>query len=161
MGNQIPRTFLRAYWQAVCGRRIFLHASLSRWRGVPARGHQRGILGESQRKYRAVFLLALQVRSTGAGGDRASSDGRCREFLRRLIAEKTDASANARYILALMLERRKILRPVESRHPGLLVYEHVESGETFILPDPGLSLESLPAIQGEVYAMLALPLEKA
>jgi hypothetical protein len=82
-------------------------------------------------------------------------------LLRRLIAEKTDASANARYILALMLERRKILRPVESRHPGLLVYEHVESGETFILPDPGLSLESLPAIQGEVYAMLALPLEKA
>ena len=45
-------------------------------------------------------------------------------LLRRLIANQDPASANARYILALMLERKRILRPVESRDAGLLVYEH-------------------------------------
>ena len=54
-------------------------------------------------------------------------------LLRRLIANQDPASANARYILALMLERKRILRPVESRDAGLLVYEHAATGETFVV----------------------------
>ena len=76
-------------------------------------------------------------------------------LLRRLIANQDPASTNARYILALMLERKRILRPVESRDPGLLVYEHSTSGETFVVSNPDLSLESIPAVQNEVYGMLA------
>jgi hypothetical protein len=76
-------------------------------------------------------------------------------LLRRLIANQDPASANARYILALMLERKRILRPVESRDAGLLVYEHCASGESFVVPNPDLSLESIPAVQNEVYGMLA------
>jgi len=76
-------------------------------------------------------------------------------LLRRLIAEQDPASVSVRYILALMLERKRILRPVESRDAGLLVYEHADTGESFVVANPGLSLESIPAIQSEVYGMLA------
>jgi hypothetical protein len=76
-------------------------------------------------------------------------------LLRRLIAEGDSASANVRFILALMLERKRILRPVESRDPGLLVYEHAATGETFVVINPNLALESIPAIQNEVSVMLA------
>jgi hypothetical protein len=75
-------------------------------------------------------------------------------LLRRLIAEGDPASANARFILALMLERKRILRPIESRDPGLLVYEHAHTGESFVVVDPNLALESIPAIQDEVSVML-------
>jgi hypothetical protein len=76
-------------------------------------------------------------------------------MLRRLIASQDPASANVRYILALMLERKRILRPVESRDVGLLVYEHAATGETFVVANPGLSFDSIPAIQSEVYGLLA------
>jgi len=55
----------------------------------------------------------------------------------------------------LMLERKRILRPVESRDAGLLVYEHAATGETFVVANPGLSFDSIPAIQSEVYGLLA------
>jgi hypothetical protein len=76
-------------------------------------------------------------------------------LIRRLMAEGDPASANARFILALMLERKRILRPVESRDPGLLVYEHAATGESFVVVNPNLALESIPAIQDEVSLMLA------
>jgi hypothetical protein len=76
-------------------------------------------------------------------------------LLRRLIAAQDPASANARYILALMLERKRILRPIESSDTALLVYEHVNTGESFVVANPSLSLESISAIQNEVYGMLS------
>ena len=82
-------------------------------------------------------------------------------LLRRLIASQDPASANARYILALMLERKRILRPVESRDTGLLVYEHAATGETLVITNPHLSLENIPAVQNEVYGMLARSIGKS
>lgn len=76
-------------------------------------------------------------------------------LLRRLIADGDPATANARYILALMLERKRILRPVESQDDDMLVYEHIESGETFVIPNPRLSLVQIPEVQREVSQLLA------
>jgi hypothetical protein len=76
-------------------------------------------------------------------------------LLRQLIAIQDPASANARYILAMMLERKRLLRPVESRDADLLVYEHAATGETLVITNPHLSLENIPAVQNEVYGMLA------
>jgi hypothetical protein len=76
-------------------------------------------------------------------------------LLRRLVAERDSASENARYILALMLERKRILRPVESTDPRLLVYEHTGTGESIIVGNPELPMERLSQIQSEVYEMLA------
>lgn len=75
-------------------------------------------------------------------------------LLRRLVAENDLAYTNVRYILALMLERKRILRPVESGDDDMLVYEHVATGETIVLTNPHLSLEQIPEVQREVTALL-------
>lgn len=79
--------------------------------------------------------------------------------LRRMIDEGDPATENARYILALMLERKKTLRPVdekESESDGrkFIFYEHKESGEVFIVIDPQLKLDDIEAVQIEVAALL-------
>lgn len=66
------------------------------------------------------------------------------------------------YLLVLMLERKRRLRPVDAREePGtgrrLLFYEHVKTGESFVLVDPELRLEQLEAVQREVSALLSPP----
>lgn len=76
-------------------------------------------------------------------------------LLRRLVAENNPAHTNARYILALMLERKRMLRPVESQDEDMLVYEHVATGETIVLANPHLSFEQIPAVQKEVSALLS------
>lgn len=75
-------------------------------------------------------------------------------LLRRLVAENDPAYANVRYILALMLERKRLLRPMESQDEDMLVYEHVATGEIIVLANPRLSLEQIPAVQREVSALL-------
>jgi hypothetical protein len=78
-------------------------------------------------------------------------------LLRRLMAENEPGSRNARYILALMLERKKVLRQLErQREQGrsTLVYEHLPSGEVWLIDDPGLKLGELQGVQEEVARLL-------
>jgi hypothetical protein len=84
-------------------------------------------------------------------------------LLRRLVAENAPATRNARYILALMLERKKVLRQIERQKQdgaSVLVYEHLPSGEVWLIDDPGLKLGELTAVQDEVARLLA-PQEEA
>ena len=86
-------------------------------------------------------------------------------LLRRLIAENAPGSRNARYILALMLERKKVLRQIERQKQdgnAVLVYEHIPSGEVWLIEDPGLKLGELTAVQDEVARLLGPePLKEA
>jgi hypothetical protein len=78
-------------------------------------------------------------------------------LLRRLITENATATLNARYILALMLERKKVVRQIErQRNAGssVLVYEHIASGEVWLIEDPGLKLGELKSVQEEVANLL-------
>ena len=79
-------------------------------------------------------------------------------ILRKLIEENSDTTKNARYILALMLERKRLLKPMESTDPDVLVYERTGTGETFLIPNPHLSLAQVPEVQREVSALLGLQL---
>jgi hypothetical protein len=76
-------------------------------------------------------------------------------LLRRLLTSADPATLNATYILALMLERKKILIPADSTEPDLLVYTHAATGETFVVRNPALSLDQIPAVQQEVASLLA------
>ena len=76
-------------------------------------------------------------------------------LLRRLIAGNDPSHLNVRYILALMLERKRVLRPLESSDDDMLVYEHLATGETLVIANPRLSLERIPEIQHEVSALLS------
>lgn len=78
-------------------------------------------------------------------------------LLRRLITENAPNTRNARYILALMLERKKVVRQIErKREEGVatLVYEHIPTGEVWLIEDPGLKLGELSAVQDEVAHLL-------
>jgi hypothetical protein len=78
-------------------------------------------------------------------------------LLRRLMTENAPGMRNARYILALMLERKKVVRQIErQRQEGasILVYEHTASGEVWLIEDPGLKLGELKAVQDEVAHLL-------
>ncbi len=80
-------------------------------------------------------------------------------LLRRLIAESAPTTRNARYILALMLERKKVLRQVERQKQesgSVLVYEHIPTSEVWLIEDPGLKLGELSAVQEEVANLLSL-----
>jgi len=79
-------------------------------------------------------------------------------LLRRLVTEANPAYAKAAYILALMLERKRLLRPMETEDDSMLVYEYIATGETFVIPNPRLSLESIPEVQREVSDLLAGPM---
>jgi len=79
------------------------------------------------------------------------------DLLRSYMTEPDEAHANARYILALMLERKRMLKQIEAKediHGRTLVYEHVKTGEVFIVPDPGLRMDQIEAVQNEVADLL-------
>ena len=81
-------------------------------------------------------------------------------LLRKFIDSKDPGHANARYILAIMLERKRTLRhrdTTEQDGQKILIYEHARTGETFLVPDPRLRLDQLEAVQTEVSALLAPP----
>ena len=74
-------------------------------------------------------------------------------MLRRLIEEDDAKSENARYILAIMLERKKTFRQADIQEKNgarMLFYEHTKSGEAFIVRDPNLQLSEIDAVQQEV-----------
>jgi hypothetical protein len=78
------------------------------------------------------------------------------ELFRRLISSD-NPPANASYVLAVMLERKRVLKQITSEDSDrgrLLIYEHVRSGDVFIVPDPKLRLDEIEAVQNEVAALL-------
>ena len=82
------------------------------------------------------------------------------ELFRRLVTAADSANANACYVLAAMLERKRILKQIETenRERGrVLIYEHIKSGDVFVVPDPQLHLDQLEAVQSEVAGLMARP----
>jgi hypothetical protein len=79
------------------------------------------------------------------------------QLFRRLIASDSPP-ANACYILAAMLERKRVLKQVkaESRADGtqVLIYEEGSTGDVFIVRDPRLRLDELENVQNEVAELL-------
>ena len=75
-------------------------------------------------------------------------------LLRILIQENDPSTKNARYLLAVMLERKRQIRSLDRRETEegevFTVYEHVASGETWIIQDPKLRLDQLEPVQAEV-----------
>lgn len=78
-------------------------------------------------------------------------------LLRRLIEEDDAEQVNVIFILAVMLERKRILAEKEVRleeGASIRVYEHKKSGETFVVRDPHLRLDRLEAVQAQVIDLL-------
>lgn len=80
------------------------------------------------------------------------------ESLLRALLERKDARfVPAAFILAVMLERKKILRvksQVREGHRRVLVYEHVKTGDILLINDPDLQLSQLETVQHDVAHLL-------
>ncbi|WP_395738180.1 hypothetical protein [Prosthecobacter sp.] len=79
-------------------------------------------------------------------------------LLQRFIEEGDPRTENARYILALMLERkRQLTQTAEKEVDGakMLFYENRKTGEIFIVRDPELRLDEIADMQDEVATLLA------
>ena len=81
-------------------------------------------------------------------------------LLRQLMETEDSAHRNVIFILAVMLERRRILveKEVQTNPEGLKirVYEHKQTGESFVVPDPQLRLREVESVQREVMEMLGV-----
>ena len=78
-------------------------------------------------------------------------------LLRKLIELDDPKFAVARFILAVMLERKRILKVKEQvqREGGrVFVYEQPRTGDLFTIPDPNLQLNQLEAVQRDVAQLL-------
>jgi hypothetical protein len=78
------------------------------------------------------------------------------QLFRRLLSSN-NAPANACYVLAAMLERKRVLKQIRSETAAngrVLIYEHGATGDVFIVPDPGLRLDELENVQNEVAQLL-------
>jgi len=81
------------------------------------------------------------------------------ELLRQLVTMDDPAMKNVVYVLAVMLERSKILveRDAKELDDGTIrrVYEDRKQGDTFVILDPRLRLENLGEVQQQVVALLS------
>ena len=79
------------------------------------------------------------------------------DILRRLLAENNPSHANACYVLAVMLERKRVLKQIkvdQTDERPVLVYEHAKTGDVFIVPDVRLRLDEIEQVQNEVAQLL-------
>ena len=78
-------------------------------------------------------------------------------LLRKLIELNDPKNAAASFILAVMLERKRILKVKEQlQREGqrVFIYEQPKTGDFFTIADPNLRLDELDAVQRDVAALL-------
>ena len=86
------------------------------------------------------------------GKEEAMEKASAETLLRRLVEEDVPGTENARYILAVMLERKKILKNTATRETedaNFLIYEHPKTGEVYLIRDPELRLDQVESVQKE------------
>ena len=78
-------------------------------------------------------------------------------LLRKLIELNDPRYIPAGYILAVMLERKRLLKVKEQlvrEGQRVFIYEHPHTGEVFTILDPDLKLDQLEQVQHDVAALL-------
>ena len=78
-------------------------------------------------------------------------------LLRKLIEENDPRLLAAGYILAVMLERKRVLKVKEQllrEGRRVFIYEQPRTGDLFTIIDPNLQLNQLEQVQQDVAALL-------
>jgi len=87
---------------------------------------------------------------------RLTTDG-MEQLLREHMEIEEEGNISMIYLLAVMLERKRVLIEREVKRDDVRkvrVYEHRQSGETFLVRDPELRLDELEDVRREVLATL-------
>lgn len=83
-------------------------------------------------------------------------------LLRKLVEQNDPRYVPAGYILAVMLERKRVLKVKEQivrDGRRTFIYEQPKTGDVFTITDPALRLDQLEAVQRDVAALLEHGLE--
>jgi hypothetical protein len=78
-------------------------------------------------------------------------------LLRKIIEQNNPQYAPAAFILAVMLERKRLLKvkeQLERDGKRVFIYEQPGTGDIFTIVDPGLQLNQLEAVQRDVASLL-------
>ncbi|MBM3876254.1 MAG: hypothetical protein FJ386_05990 [Verrucomicrobia bacterium] len=79
-------------------------------------------------------------------------------LLRKLTTQNDPQHRAVCYILAVMLERKRLLKVTAQSHENgqrVFHYEHPKSGDLFTIPDPNLHLDQLQDVQRQVASLMA------
>ena len=81
-------------------------------------------------------------------------------LLHKLLEDENSGENTAViFVLAVMLERKKVLIERSVRRPPdgsiVRVYEHKKTGEVMLITDPDLTLEEIPGVQQQIQTLLA------
>lgn len=107
-------------------------------------------LPESERgvsHWKSVFKPAPPAQEEAVKKEDAESE------LRSLLESNNPLDSKVCFFLALLLERKRVLKRREIREmqgQRVLVYEHTATQETFLVPDPGFKISDAPLIQEEL-----------
>ena len=84
-----------------------------------------------------IFERAMQFPPADHGPENPEEKLSAEEILRRLVEEDEDHTENTRYILAVMLERRKLLRETDSqRTPNGILRVPIRTADPIAKPPP-------------------------
>ncbi|MCX6348585.1 MAG: hypothetical protein NTV79_03650 [Candidatus Aureabacteria bacterium] len=79
-------------------------------------------------------------------------------LLEKYVQSENPEHVNLCYILALLQERNKLLLPrtrTRDRDGAwITVYEYVQTGDTFLIRDPGLSLSEAESVQAQIKQLI-------
>ncbi|MDD5557585.1 MAG: hypothetical protein PHN82_10120 [bacterium] len=119
------------------------------WGGLAA-GKRDGCLSCWRGRFREEPAKAREEAIGGTAAER---------LLRRYAESAEPAHVNLRYILAVMLERRKKLIPRDTIVEGgggrrIIVYEFAGSGESILVEDPGIGLSQAREVQEQIRSLL-------
>ncbi len=80
-------------------------------------------------------------------------------LLRKLLDSEDPDNVSLAFLLAVMLERKKILieKSVKRQPEGgvVRIYEHKKNAEVFFITDPGLSEEQIPELKSRMDSLLS------
>lgn len=109
---------------------------------------------DAEKQNAALFYWKTQYRLPPPKKESTFKEENAEELLRQLVEEKEGDNTNTVFLLAVMLERKRLFieRGVQRDPEGrqIRIYEHKESGETFLIPDPQLGIDQIDAVQKEV-----------
>jgi len=102
--------------------------------------------------WKSVFRIAVKPTKQPAVTQETAE-----QLLAQLVEQDDQATENARFILAIMLERKRILVETDTQKISnsiLRIYQNKKTGEVYIIRDPNIPLSEIESIQEEVATML-------
>ena len=111
----------------------------------------------SSLKEYAAWAGRFKVEAPPPPKPEAVSRDHAQALFRKLIASQDPSKRNAIFVLAVMLERKKILKQqqiVRKDAGRILIYSHAQTGEVVPVEDPQIRLADWQTIQHEVKNLL-------